>query len=85
MRLSDMFSTLAENARTYEKRVAEWQDEMNSRNDDMMSGARKWQETAMQRQDEMNRQIRGYFDADPDGLARLEAAVESVLKEDGGA
>ena len=47
MKLSDMFSTLAENARTYEKRVAEWQDEMNSRNDEMMASARKWQETAM--------------------------------------
>ncbi|SNR58589.1 hypothetical protein EYF88_13605 [Paracoccus sediminis] len=62
MKLSDMFSTLAENARTYEKRVAEWQDEMTSRNDEMMNSARKWQDTAMQRQDEMNRQIRGYFD-----------------------
>ncbi|MFC3168990.1 MULTISPECIES: hypothetical protein [Paracoccus] len=62
MRLSDMFSTLADNARTYEKRVAEWQDEMTARNDEMMASARKWQETAMQRQDEMNRQIRGYFE-----------------------
>lgn len=62
MKLSDMFSTLAENARTYEKRVAEWQDEITSRNDEMMASARKWQETAVERQDEMNRQIRGYFD-----------------------
>ena len=62
MKLSDMFSTLAENARTYEKRVAEWQDEMTSRNEDMMASARKWQEAALQRQDEMNRQIRSYFD-----------------------
>lgn len=62
MKLSDMFSTLAENARTYEKRMNEWQDAMTARNEDMMSGARKWQETAMQRQDEMNRQMRSYFE-----------------------
>lgn len=62
MKLSDMFSTLAENARSYEKRVAEWQDEMTARNDEMLASARKWQETAMQRQDEMNRQIHGYFE-----------------------
>lgn len=62
MKLSDMFSTLAENARTYEQRMAEWQDQMNVRNEEMMSSARKWQETTMQRQDEMNRQIRSYFD-----------------------
>lgn len=62
MKLSDMFSTLAENARTYEQRMAEWQDQMNVRNEEMMSSARKWQETTMQRQDEMNRQIRSYFE-----------------------
>lgn len=62
MKLSDMFSTLADNARLYEQRVTEWQDQMTSRNDEMMASARKWQETAMQRQDEMNRQFRGYFE-----------------------
>ncbi|MCZ0960810.1 hypothetical protein [Paracoccus benzoatiresistens] len=62
MKLSDMFSTLADNARLYEQRVNEWQDQMNVRNDEMLASARKWQETAIQRQDEMNRQIRGYFD-----------------------
>lgn len=62
MKLSDMFSTLAENARTFEQRAAEWQDEMSARNDEMMAGARKWQETARQRQDEMNKQMRGYFE-----------------------
>ena len=62
MKLSDMFSTLADNARTFEKRASEWQDEMSSRNDEMTASARKWQETAMQRQEEMNSQIRGYFE-----------------------
>ena len=62
MKLSDMFAQLAENARSFEKRASEWQDEMNSRNDEMMASARKWQETAMQRQDEMNQQMRSYFE-----------------------
>ena len=62
MKLSDMFSTLAENARMFEKRAAEWQDEVTARNDEMMASARKWQETAVQRHDEMNKQIRGYFE-----------------------
>lgn len=62
MKLSDMFSTLAENARTFEKRAAEWQDEVTARNDEMMASARKWQETAMQRQEEVNQQMRGYLE-----------------------
>lgn len=62
MKLSDMFSTLAENARNFEQRAAEWQSEMTSRNDDMMAGARKWQETALQRQEEVNKQVRTYFE-----------------------
>ncbi len=62
MKLSDMFATLADNARAFEKRAAEWQDEMTARNDDMMASTRKWQEQAMQRQDEMNTQMRGYFE-----------------------
>lgn len=62
MKLSDMFATLAENARMFEKRAAEWQDEMSSKNEEMMSSARKWQENAMQRQEEVNQQVRGYFD-----------------------
>lgn len=62
MKLSDMFATLADNARAFEKRAAEWQGEMTARNDEMMASARKWQETTMQRQDEMNSQMRGYFE-----------------------
>ncbi|MFV0384761.1 hypothetical protein [Paracoccus sp. (in: a-proteobacteria)] len=62
MKLSDMFSTLAENARAFEKRASEWQDELSARNEDMMAGMRKWQETAMQRQEEVNAQVRSYFE-----------------------
>lgn len=62
MKLSDMFSTLADNARQFEQRAAEWQDEVSSHGGDMMASARKWQEMAMQRQDEMNAQMRSYFE-----------------------
>lgn len=62
MKLSDMFSAMAENARHYEQRVSDWQDQLSARNDEMMASARKWQDSAMQRQEEMNRQIRGYFE-----------------------
>ena len=81
MKLSDMFSTLAENARTYEKRVAEWQDEMTSRNDEMMSSARKWQETAMQRQDEMNRQIRSYFEEAGENVRSQWQAMQTAWED----
>jgi hypothetical protein len=81
MKLSDMFSTLAENARTYEKRVAEWQDEMTSRNDEMMNSARKWQETAMQRQDEMNRQMRGYFEEAGENVRNQWQAMQSAWED----
>ena len=81
MRLSDMFSTLAENARTYEKRVAEWQDEMTSRNEDMMASARKWQEAALQRQDEMNRQIRSYFDEAGETVRHQWQTMQSAWEE----
>lgn len=62
LKLSDMFSSLAENARSFEKRVGEWQEQMASRNDDMLDGARKWQEAAKQRQEELNKQIQTFMD-----------------------
>lgn len=62
MKLSDMFSSLAENARSFEAQVREWQDQLTSRNSDMLDSARKWQETTMQRQEEMTRQMQTYFD-----------------------
>lgn len=62
MKLSDMFTNLAENARSFEKRVGEWQEQMNSRNEDMLDGARKWQEMAQQRQEEMNQQMQKFMD-----------------------
>ena len=81
MKLSDMFSTLAENARTYEKRVAEWQDDLNSRNDEMLASARKWQETALQRQDEMNRQFRGYFEEAGENVRNQWQAMQNAWEE----
>lgn len=62
MKLSDMFAKLAENARSFEQRAAEWQDDLTARNGEMMAGFRKWQETAMQRQDEMNKQMQAHFE-----------------------
>ena len=81
MRLSDMFSTLAENARTYEKRVTEWQDNMSSRNDEMMASARKWQETAMQRQDEMNRQFQNYFEEAGENVRNQWQVMQTAWEE----
>ncbi|MBU3031285.1 hypothetical protein [Paracoccus marinaquae] len=77
MKLSDMFSTLADNARVFEERAAEWQDEMGVRNDEMMASARKWQETAMQRQEEMNKQIRGYFEEAGENVRSQWQAMQS--------
>jgi hypothetical protein len=62
MKLSDMFSSLAENARAFEERSATWQSELTARNDEMMSGIKKWQETATERQDHMQKQMKEYFD-----------------------
>lgn len=81
MKLSDMFSTLAENARTYEQRMAEWQASMSGGNGDMMAGARKWQETAMQRQDEMNRQMRSYFEAAGDNARQQWQTMQAAWDE----
>lgn len=81
MKLSDMFSTLAENARMFEKRAAEWQDEMSSRNDDMAASVRKWQETAMQRQEEMNQQIRGYFEEAGENVRNQWQSMQSAWEE----
>lgn len=81
MKLSDMFATLAENARSFEKRAAEWQDEMTARGDEMMSSARKWQETAMQRQDEMNKQMRGYFEEAGENVRNQWQTMHSAWEE----
>lgn len=81
MKLSDMFSTLAENARTFEQRAAEWQDDMSARNDEMMAGARKWQETALQRQDELNAQMRGYFEEANENVRTQWQTMQSAWEE----
>ena len=62
MKLSDMFASLAGNARDFEERVSEWQAQLTSSNEDMMVSARKWQEAAKQRQEELNKQMQGYFE-----------------------
>lgn len=81
MKLSEMFATLAENARSFEKRAAEWQDEMTSKNEDMMSSARKWQEAAMQRQDEMNKQMRSYFDQAGENVRNQWQTMQSAWED----
>lgn len=81
MKLSDMFATLAENARVFEKRAAEWQDEMSSKNEEMMAGARKWQETAMQRQEEVNQQMRGYFEQAGDNVRNQWQTMQSAWED----
>lgn len=67
MKLSDMFSSLAENARAFEERSATWQSELTARNDEMMSGIKKWQDSATERQDQMQKQMKDYFDQAGDG------------------
>lgn len=62
MKLSNMFATLAENARLFEERASQWQEDAATRNEEMMSNVRKWQESAVQRQDQLNKQMRGYLD-----------------------
>ncbi len=79
MKLSDMFAQLAENARSFEQRAAEWQDEMTK--GDAMAGFRKWQETAMQRQDEMNKQIQAHFEQAGENARKQWEAMQGVWEE----
>lgn len=81
MKLSDMFATLAENARDFEQRASQWQQDMTARNEEMMANIRKWQESAVQRQDEVNRQMRGYFDEAGENVRNQYAAIHSVWEE----
>jgi hypothetical protein len=81
MKLSDMFAALAENARTFEMRAAEWQDEMNARNEEMLAGARKWQEAAFQRQDEMNQQMKGYFEEAGENVRAQWQSMQTAWEE----
>jgi hypothetical protein len=67
MKLSDMFSSLAENARAFEERSSTWQSELTARNEEMMSGIKKWQDSATERQDQMQKQMKEYFDQAGDG------------------
>lgn len=62
MKLSDMLSSMAENARLFEERSADWKSQMTGRNDEMMAEIRKWQAGAVERQDDLSRQLRGYMD-----------------------
>ncbi|WP_265499828.1 hypothetical protein [Paracoccus beibuensis] len=66
MKLSDMLNTLAENTRTFEERMEEWQVAMSRNNEEALEQARQWQETAMQRQEEVNRQIRAHMEGASD-------------------
>ena len=81
MKLSDMFSSLADNARDFEERASEWQAQMTSSNDDMMAGARKWQEAAMQRQEELNKQLQGYFEEANENVRNQWQAMQTAWEE----
>lgn len=81
MKLSDMFSTLAENARSFEQRAAEWQEEMNARNGDLMAGFRKWQESAVQRQDDLNKQMQAHFEQAGENARKQWEAMQGVWEE----
>ncbi|SIS66822.1 hypothetical protein [Paracoccus saliphilus] len=81
MKLSDMFSSLAENARSFEERVSEWQEQMNAQGDDMMASARKWQEATMQRQEELNKQMQGYFDEAGENVRTQWETMQSAWEE----
>lgn len=81
MKLSDMFANLAENARMFEARAAEWQDQMTARNDEMMASARKWQETAMERQSELSDQMRGYLEQANENVRSQWTAMQSAWEE----
>lgn len=62
MKMSDMFAMLAENARTFEERMNALQDEMSKNSENAMEHARQWQASAMERQEEVNRQIRTHME-----------------------
>lgn len=81
MKLSDMFSNLAENARDFEERATEWQAQFTNSNEDMMVSARKWQETAMQRQEEMNKQMQGYFEEANENVRNQWQSMQTAWEE----
>ncbi|MFD1882376.1 hypothetical protein [Paracoccus pacificus] len=62
MKLSDMFASLARNAQSFEKKVAQWQEDLSDRSDELMASAKQWRESAEQRQKDLDQQIKGYFD-----------------------
>ena len=68
MKLSDMFTSLAENARVFEARSADWQAQMAARNDEMQAQIRKWQSDAAACQDQLGAQLRSYFEDAGDTL-----------------
>lgn len=81
MKLSDLLSTLAENARQMEERANKWQADASARNEEIVASAKKWQETAMQRQDEINRQIVTYFDEAGENVRNQWQTMQSNWEE----
>ena len=61
MKLSDLLTGLAENARVFETRARKWQDEMEAKGEELMASARRWQESAKARQEDLDKQIQGYL------------------------
>lgn len=61
MKLSDLLTGLADNARVFETRVKKWQDDLEAKGDELMASAKRWQENAKARQEDLDKQIQGYL------------------------
>ena len=62
MKLSDLFTNLADGARNFEGRIKKWQEDMDAKSTEMEAGARRWQEDAAKRQEELKKKVQGYLD-----------------------
>lgn len=80
MKLSDMLTSMAENARLFEQRSADWQSQMSSRNEEMMAEIRKWQAGAVERQDDLSRQLSGYMNEAGEALKTQWAQMQSTFE-----
>lgn len=68
MKLSDLLSSLASNARTFEGQMDDWQKAMSAKGDELMAKVKDWQDTADQRSDALANQFKGYMDGADDNL-----------------
>ena len=85
MKLSDLFTNLADGARNFEGRVKKWQEDLEAKNDELEAGARRWQEDAAKRQEELKQKVQGYLDDASDNVraqwAKMEAGWDKQVAE----